>query len=102
MAETGLVAPIDGALLRRLPRQNVLIRDAHLRGFQLRVRVSERRGITATYRVQLARGRVESLGRVGVWKLSEAREEAQRRLWRVSLKLELPRARSEPPTLRAF
>ncbi|HEY8551449.1 MAG TPA: hypothetical protein VIL35_15940, partial [Vicinamibacterales bacterium] len=69
MAESGLVTSIDGALIRELPKRNVLIRDPHLRGFQLRVRWSERRGLTASYRVEVARGLTELLGRVGVVKL---------------------------------
>ena len=79
-SESSLVRLIDGDLIKALPRANLTIRDTALRGFQIRVRHSARRGLTATYRVELGRGRVKSLGRVGVVKLKDAREAARHEL----------------------
>ena len=76
-SERSEVRLIDGDLVKALPRENVTIRDTALRGFQIRVRFSGRRGLTATYRVELRRGVVRSLGRVGLTKLTAAREAAR-------------------------
>lgn len=101
--ERGIVRPIDGALLRDIPHENVTIRDTQLRGFQIRVRHSIRRGLTASYRVELRRGRAVTLGRVGVLQLKDARELARKKLAAVTLNLDAEVVEAPPsPTLGAY
>src|SRR5687767_8567554 len=69
-------ASINQDLLRRLPQQNIDIRDTKLTGFILRCRASG----SHSYRVILGRGRALTIGSVAVLTPHEAREEARKRL----------------------
>lgn len=59
--------------LRRLPSQNIDIRDLRLPGFVVRCRATGKH----SFRVQLGRGRWITIGRVGVLSLDEARQQAR-------------------------
>lgn len=65
-------AAINNTLIKALPEGPVDIRDSKLTGFVLRVRKSGR----ASYRVQYARGKWYTIGRLSDLKPAEAREQA--------------------------
>ena len=64
---------IGTELLRKLPRQDIDIRDTKLQGFVLRCRATG----SHAYRVNLGRGVWQTLGKVGELTPAEAREQAR-------------------------
>lgn len=67
---------ITTELVRRLPLRNTDIRDTKLTGFAVRCRASGKH----TYLAVLGRGRVVTIGKVGILAPGEARERARQRL----------------------
>lgn len=85
-------------LLKRLPNMRTDVRDTKLPGFLIRCRAS---GVHS-YAVSLGRGRLFTLGRVGVLQPEEAREHAREALMAPSDPIAARRARRAVPRYATF